>query len=189
MDTHIIYIKNMVCPRCIDVVKEICEDLNISIKNLQLGKLESNTAINDTLKTVLSERLKERGFELLLDKNQKIITQIKSLIVAQIHHSKEPLTINFSDYISEKMNHDYASLSRLFSSVEGITIERFILKQKIELVKELLFYKENTLSEIAVQMNYSSVAHLSAHFKKETGMTPSQFKKMKDPNHQSLDSL
>ncbi|WP_166384603.1 MULTISPECIES: helix-turn-helix domain-containing protein [unclassified Polaribacter] len=189
MKTNVIYIKNMVCPRCIDVVKEICEDLKISVKDIQLGKLESNLEINNTLKLLLSARLKERGFELLEDKSQKMITQIKALIVAQIHHSKEPLTINFSDYIADKLQHEYASLSRLFSSVEGITIEKFILKQKIEHVKELLFYKEYTLSEIAFQMNYSSVAHLSAQFKKETGMSPSQFKKMKDPNHQPLDSL
>ncbi|MGJ8760229.1 MAG: helix-turn-helix domain-containing protein [Polaribacter sp.] len=189
MDTNTIYIKNMVCPRCVDVVKEICEDLQISIQHLQLGKLESVTVINDALKLELGSRLKERGFELLEDKKQKIITQIKALIIAQVHHSKESLNINFSDYISDELHHDYASLSRLFSSVEGITIERFILKQKIEHVKELLFYKEYSLSEIAIQMNYSSVAHLSAQFKKETGMSPSQFKKMKDPKHQSLDSL
>ncbi|QVY65892.1 AraC family transcriptional regulator [Polaribacter sp. Q13] len=189
MNTNVIYIKNMVCPRCIDVVKEISEDLKISVKDIQLGKLESNSEINDTLKAVLSKRLKERGFELLEDKNQKIITQIKALIVAQIHHSKEPLIINFSDFIADKLQHEYASLSKLFSSVEGITIEKFILKQKIEHVKELLFYKEYTLSEIAIQMNYSSVAHLSAQFKKETGMSPSQFKKIKDPKHQSLDAF
>jgi len=179
----------MVCPRCIDVVKEICEDLKISIKDIQLGKLESNLEINNALKSILSKRLKDRGFELLEDKNQKVITQIKSLIVSQIHHSKEPLNSNFSDYIANTLQHDYAALSRIFSSVEGNTIERFILKQKIEHVKELLFYKEYTLSEIAIQMNYSSVAHLSTQFKKETGMSPSQFKKIKDPKHQSLDAL
>ena len=189
MKSTTIYIKNMVCPRCIDVVEGICKDLNISIKDIQLGKLESTSKIDTTIKERFSIRLKERGFELLLDKNHKIIAQIKSIIVTQIHHSKEPLTINFSDYISENLQHDYASLSRLFSSVEGITIEKFILKQKIEHVKELLFYKEYSLSEIAIQMNYSSVAHLSSQFKKETGMSPTQFKKKKDPNHQSLDSI
>jgi len=179
----------MVCPRCIDAVKEICNHLQISIKELQLGKLETDSKINDALKLSLSNHLKEKGFELLLDKNQKIITQIKSLIVDQIHHSKKPLTINFSDYISDKLQHDYASLSRLFSSEENNTIERFIVKQKIARVKELLFYKEYSLSEIAIQMNYSSVAHLSGQFKKETGLSPTQFKKNKDPNHPSLDAI
>lgn len=179
----------MVCPRCIDVVKDICAELNIPIKRIQLGELESDEKINDALKAKLSENLLERGLELLEDKNQKIIEQIKTLIVTQIHHSTEQLNTNFSVYLSEKLQHEYASLSRLFSSVEGITIERFILKQKIERVKELLFYKEQTLSEIAYQMEYSSVAHLSAQFKKETGMSPSDFKNLKGPNHQALDSL
>lgn len=179
----------MVCPRCIDVVKDICEELNISIKHIQLGKIESTSELNDSLKSKLGEYLAERGFELLQNKNQKIIEQIKTIIVTQIHHSKEQLTTNFSVYLSEKLHQEYSSLSRLFSSVEGITIERFILKQKIERVKELLFYKEYTLSEIAFQMDYSSVAHLSAQFKKETGMSPSEFKKLKGPNHQALDSL
>ncbi len=179
----------MVCPRCIDVVKDICEELNIPLKHIQLGKIESTSEINENIKSKLSERLTERGFELLQDKNQKTIEQIKTIVVTQIHHTKEQLTMNFSVYLSEKLHQEYSSLSRLFSSVEGMTIERFILKQKIERVKELLFYKEYTLSEIAFQMNYSSVAHLSAQFKKETGMSPSEFKKLKAPNHQSLDSL
>lgn len=179
----------MVCPRCIDVVTDIYEKLNIPIKHIQLGKVESNIEISVSIKSKLSEKLTERGFELLQSKNQKTIEQIKTIIVAQIHHSKEQLTTNFSVYLSEKLHQEYSSLSRLFSSVEGITIERFVLKQKIERVKELLFYKEYTLSEIAYQMNYSSVAHLSAQFKKETGMPPSEFKKLKGPNHQSLDSI
>jgi AraC-like DNA-binding protein len=179
----------MVCPRCIDVVNDICEELNIPLKHIQLGKIECNSEINENIKSKLSEKLTERGFELLQDKNQKTIEQIKTIVVTQIHHTKEQLTTNFSVYLSEKLHQEYSSLSRLFSSVEGMTIERFILKQKIERVKELLFYKEYTLSEIAFQMNYSSVAHLSAQFKKETGMSPSEFKKLKAPNHKSLDSL
>lgn len=189
MSTTTIYIKNMVCPRCIDAVKEICEELNIPIKHLQLGKLETSLSLNDDLKMELDSALKQRGFELLQSKNEKIIEQIKTIIITQIHYSKESLTTNFSTYLSEKLHYEYATLSRIFSSVEGITIERFILKQKIERVKELLYYKELTLSEIAFQMNYSSVAHLSAQFKKETGMSPSQFKKLKNPPLQSLDDI
>ena len=179
----------MVCPRCIDVVKDIYEELNIPIKHIQLGKVESNKEISDDVKSKLGNCLAKRGFELLQDKNQKTIEQIKNIVITQIHHSKEQLTSNFSVYISEKLHQEYSSLSRLFSSVEGITIERFILKLKIEHVKELLFYKEYTLSEIAFQMDYSSVAHLSAQFKKETGMSPSEFKKLKGPNYHPIDSL
>lgn len=189
MSLNTIHIKNMVCPRCIDVVKNIYNKLNISIKHIELGKVISDTEINDDLKSILGEHLSKNGFELLQNKNQKTIEQIKTLIVKQIHYSKEQLTTNFSVFISEKLHQEYSSLSKLFSSVEGITIERFIVKQKIERVKELLYYKEYSLSEIAFQMNYSSVAHLSAQFKKETGMPPSQFKKLNDPNLNFLDSL
>jgi len=179
----------MVCPRCIAAVKEICSELNIPIKHLQLGTLESSSVIDSSLRGKLSHSLAQKGFELLQDKNQKTIEQIKTLIINQIHHNKAPLTSKFSVYLSENLHQEYTSLSRLFSSVEGITIERFILKQKIERVKELLFYKEYTLSEIAFQMGYSSVAHLSSQFKKETGMSPTQFKTLKDPPLQSLDAL
>jgi len=141
MNSNTIYIKNMVCPRCIDVVRDIYEELNIPIKHIQLGKVESNTEISYSIKSKLSNCLAERGFELLQDKTQKTIEQIKTIIVTQIHHSKEQLTTNFSVYLSRKLHQEYSSLSRLFSSVEGITIERFILKQKIERVKELLFQK------------------------------------------------
>lgn len=179
----------MVCPRCIDAVRDIYKDLDIAITHIQLGKVVSKSEINYTVKSKLSALLIERGFEILQDKNHKIIEQIKTIIVEQIHHSNELLSDNFSIHLSKKLNQEYTSLSRLFSSSVGITIERFILKQKIEHVKELLFYKAYTLSEIAVQMNYSSVAHLSSQFKKETGMSPSAFKKLKEPSHQALDSL
>lgn len=179
----------MVCPRCIDVVSDICEALSISIKNIQLGKIETDTELDTPLKIKFNASLKERGFEILLDKNQKTIETIKTLVINQIHHAKEPLNSNFSVFLSEELHQDYSTLSRLFSSVEGMTMERFILKQKVEHVKELLFYNEYTLSEISFQMGYSSVAHLSAQFKKETGLSPSSFKKLKGPNHQSLDSL
>ena len=189
MSSNTLHIKNMVCPRCIDVVSDICKELNIPIAHIQLGEVKSSSEIGESVKTKLSVLLKDRGFELLQDKSQKTIEQIKAIVVEQVHYSKEFLHTKFSVYLSEKLDQEYTLLSKLFSSVEGITIERFILKQKIEHVKELLFYKEFTLSEIAYQMGYSSVAHLSAQFKKETGMSPSQFKKLKGPNHKPLDSL
>ncbi len=182
-------IKNMVCPRCIISVQEIFDELNIEITDIQLGEVLIPSKITDVEKSILKEKLLEKGFELLTKNTSKIITQIKSLIIDHIHHDSENLKINFSDFLSKKLNQEYTSLSKLFSSVEGITIERYILKQKIEKVKELIFYDQLTLSEIAYQMNYSSSAHLSSQFKKETGMSPSEFKKLRKPNRQPLDSL
>lgn len=187
--TGIISIKNMVCPRCIETVREIFNELNIKTSYIQLGEVSITENINDSQRKQLEEKLASRGFGLLQDQKSKLIGQIKAIIVEQIHYKEDALKINFSTVISEKTNHEYSSLSRLFSEVEGITIERFILKQKIERVKELIFYNELTLSEIAFQMDYSSVAHLSAQFKKETGMPPTEFKKLKKPGHQALDSF
>ncbi|NLP57456.1 AraC family transcriptional regulator [Lutibacter sp. B1] len=187
--TNTFYIKNMVCPRCIESVGEVFSDLNIEISTIELGKVTTITEVGDAKKKQLGEKLTSRGFELLQDKNSKIISQIKAIIIEQIHYKSEELNVNFSTLLSDKLHHDYSSLSKLFSSVESITIERFIIKQKIEHVKELLFYKQLTLSEIAFQIGYSSVAHLSSQFKKETGMSPTEFKKLRNPNLKSLDSI
>jgi len=179
----------MVCPRCLKTVQDIFDKLDIENYSIQLGEVSTPIELDESRKLILENELIKNGFELLKDNNSKLIGQIKSIIIEQIHYSKEVLNINFSTLISDKLHHEYSSLSRLFSSVEGITIERFILKQKIERVKEFMFYNESTLSEIAFQMGYSSVAHLSSQFKKETGMTPSKFKKIRQPSHKSLDSL
>lgn len=179
----------MVCPRCIDTVRDIFNTLKIDVTAIQLGEVIVSSEIEKNRKEVLKERLSEKGFELLEDNKSKLIGKIKSIIVDTIHYSKEAVHSNFSTLLSDQVHHDYSYLSRLFSSVEGITIEKFILSQKIEKVKELLFYDELTLSEIAFQMNYSSVAHLSSQFKKETGMTTTEFKKQCKPGHRSLDSI
>lgn len=179
----------MVCPRCIDTVKDILSDLEIDFSAVQLGEVDLKQSISDGQKAVLSEKLTVRGFELLEDQKSKMVEQVKSLIIYQIHYSKEALNINFSTLLSEKLNQEYTSLSRLFSSVEGVTIERFILKQKIEKVKELISYKEFTLSEIAFEVGYSSVAHLSSQFKKETGMSPSEYKNLNASSRKPLDNV
>lgn len=185
-----IYVKNMVCPRCVDSVKNIFNDLKIDFLQVELGEVTTSNQISTDQKRLLESNLHDRGFKLLEDQNSKAIAQIKSTIIEQIHYSKEPLAVNFSTFLSDKLNQDYISLSKLFSSVEGVTIEKYMLKQKIEKVKELIVYNELNLSEIAFQLNYSSVAHLSSQFKKETGMTPSYFKKLKDVRkRQSLDKL
>ena len=184
-----LYIKNMVCPRCVSTVEEIFRKQDIEISTIELGKVSTPIKINESQKLRLKNILLENGFELLEDNKSKLIGQIKSIIVNQIHHQSESLKINFSVLLADKLSHEYTSLSKLFSSVEGITIERFILKQKIEKVKELIFYNQLTLSEIAFRMHYSSTAHLSSQFKKETGMTPSEFKKLQNPSRKSLDSF
>ncbi|MFY0625429.1 MAG: helix-turn-helix transcriptional regulator [Reichenbachiella sp.] len=184
-----LYIKNMVCPRCIHTVKEIFDESGIETTSIQLGEVITSDDIIPSQKEQLAEKLSSRGFELLEDHKSKLIGQIKAIIVDQIHHNIVVLNVNFSSLIADKLNQEYSSLSRLFSSVEGVTIERFILKQKIERVKELIFYNEMTFSEIAFQMDYSSVAYLSAQFKKETGLTPTQFKNQKKNNRKSLDTL
>jgi AraC-like DNA-binding protein len=179
----------MVCPRCIATVQDVFAGLNLNINSVQLGEVVTSVPVTTAQKEELEQQLSAHGFELLQDNNSKLIGQIKSLIIDQIHYQPNSLNLNFSTWLAEQMNHEYTSLSKLFSSVEGMTIERFILKQKMEKVKELLFYNQLSLKEIAFQLGYSSTAHLSAQFKKETGMTPTSFKKMRKPGHRSLDSL
>ena len=178
----------MVCPRCIEAVSQILERLDFPFTTIELGEVTLEAALTQEQKEQLAARLEDRGFELLEDKKTRQISQIKSIIIQQIHHRETPLEVNFSTLISNNLHQEYSSLSKLFSSVEGITIEKFILKQKIEKVKELLFYDEMALSQIAYQLGYSSVAHLSAQFKKETGMSPSHFKKLKS-RRKPLDSI
>jgi AraC-like DNA-binding protein len=138
----------------------------------------------------IAEVLKENGFELLLDADDQRVEQIKTLIIDQVRNrNTKPSQENLSDYLSRELRQNYAALSKLFSSHEGQTIERFLIRQKIERVKELLSYGDENLSEIAFDLDYSSTAHLSGQFKRETGMTPTQFRKLKDPNRRSLDAL
>ena len=179
----------MVCPRCIMSVKSILQDLSIQFNNIALGQVEMAEEMTKYQRALLEERLLAVGFELLEPGKSAIISKIKTVVIEQIHYSNEPISVNFSNLISNKLHHEYAYLSRLFSSIEGITIEKFIAKQKIERVKELLFYGQMSLSEIAHDMNYSSVAHLSSQFKKEIGITPTQFKSQENPNRKSLDDL
>lgn len=179
----------MVCPRCVIAVKGAFEDLGHNVINIHLGEVQLNEELKAQQKKEVGSRLQTLGFELLETGKSTLISQIKSLIIEQIHYKTESLKVNFSTFLAENLHHDYSYLSRLFSSVEGITIEKFITQQKIERVKELLFYNQLTLSEIAFQLDYSSTAHLSSQFKKETGMTPSAFKSQHKPGHRHLDSI
>lgn len=182
-------IKNMVCPRCIATVEQLFRQEQIPVRYVKLGEVETVDKLDEQQLRTIEQELKTRGFELLKDHNAVLISKIKSIIIDQVHHHDERLHINFSTLLSGQLHHDYSALSKLFSSVEGITIERYLVKQRIEKVKELLFYNQLTLSEIAFRMSYSSAAHLSAQFKKETGMTPSEFRKMRKPGHQPLDLI
>ena len=186
---QIIYIKNMVCPPCITAVSTILKSLNIKLTSIELGKVIIQDPLTKRNKALLQKELFNNGFELLTDQNSKIIGQIKAIIIDNIHHSKEAKKVTFSELLSAKLNKEYSSLSKLFTSIEGLTIEQFVLHQKIERVKELLFYNEFTLSEIAHQLNYSSTAHLSSQFKKVTGITPTSFKKEKIKPRKTLDSI
>lgn len=186
---HDIIIKNMVCPRCIEAVNLIFKNLGLSVVNINLGKVSIKEELSHDQKRVLKKRLIEKGFDLLDDKHTQLINEIKSIIIQEVHYQKEASLVNFSSLLAEKLNYDYSYLSRLFSSVEGQTIEKFILAQKVEKIKEFLTYDELNLSEIAFQMNYSSSAHLSAQFKKITGMTPSSFKNLFIQERKSLDDL
>jgi AraC family transcriptional regulator len=177
----------MVCPRCIGTVQDILTQLNIEYGLIELGKVE---VFNEKLDfNSLQVELQSKGFELLENSASKTINKIKSIIIQNLHYSGEVLKVNYSTLLSDEIGQEYSSLSKLFSSVEGITIEKFIVKQKIEKVKELLVYNELSLKEIAFKLKYSSVAHLSNQFKKETGMTPTQFQKLNNHNRYSLDSF
>ncbi len=173
-----LFIKNMVCIRCKMVVKAELDKLNIIHKDLVLGEVDLLNSISQEQLEVLDVGLKTYGLELITDNRAKIIEKIKNTIIELIHYSDEEVKVNFSAYLSEKLNYDYTYLSNLFSEVHGTTIEHFIIHQKIERVKELLVYNEINLSEIAWKLHYSSVQHLSTQFKQVTGLTPTFFKNL-----------
>ena len=189
MSSERIYIKNMVCDRCIATVKKDLDDLGIGYSRIDLGTVELTGILEDTRKKQLDSILTEQGFELLEDKNSRLIESIKNEVLNLVRHPESRGNVNYSQIISDKLLHDYNSLSSLFSSVEGITIEKYIILQKIEWVKELLFYDELNLNEIADKLDYSSVQHLSSQFKKVTGMTPTEYRKLGEKPRNPLDRL
>jgi len=178
----------MVCPRCITAVGTIFNELGLVPTQIKLGEVVLNKEIDLHLTSVLKEKLNMQGFELLDDSKKKQIEKIKSVIIEHIHHLNDA-KFNFSHIISEQLNKEYSQLSKLFSVTEGITIEQYIILQKIEKAKELLIYDQLNLSEIADKLGYSSVAHLSSQFKKTIGLTPSQFKSQGIKLRKSLDSI
>lgn len=184
-----LYIKNMVCSRCKLVVQTELQKLGYEPTAVELGEVTVEKEISGEEKERISEALLPFGFELIDDKKSRIIEQIKKLVIETIHYSGEHPKTNYSDFIADHLHHDYSYLSNLFSSVEGTTIEKYIIEQKIERVKELLVYDELSLAEIADQLGYSSTAHLSSQFKKVTGLTPSYFKKLGAAHRKPLEDL
>jgi len=171
------------------VVKNELERFGYQPVNISLGEVELNKELTDTEKQNLDNHLQTFGFEIIDNRKSRLIGQIKSSIIELVHHQNSELKTNLSDYLGNKLLHDYTYLSNLFSEVEGNTIEKYFIAQKIERVKELLVYDELSLSEIAFKLNYSSVAYLSHQFKKVTGLTPRHFKNIRVSKRKPLDEV
>lgn len=183
------YIKNMVCNRCIMVVKQEFEKAGLKPVDVKMGEIELAETPSEKQLDEINSRLKALGFEILDDRRKKQIEKIKTFLIDKIQGGDIEEHFTLSDFLGKKLNREYSQLSRLFSEVEGMTIEQFFILQKIEKVKEWIAYDELTLSEIAWKLGYSSVAHLSAQFKKVTGFSPSQLRKPGTNHRRSLDSL
>jgi AraC family transcriptional regulator len=184
-----VYIKNMVCNRCIMVVTQELEKLALQPFRVSMGEVELKKPATEKQLLLLNERLKELGFELLDDQKQKQIEKIKALLIKKVQSGEVEEHFSISDFLSRALSKEYSYVSRLFSEVEGITIEQFFILQKIEKVKEWLAYGELNLGEISYRLGYSSLAHLSAQFKKVTGLTTSHFKRIGSLHRHSLDKV
>lgn len=184
-----LYVKYMVSIRCKLMVKEALMQLGLHYVFVNLGEIDILEELTTEQREQLRAALKKSGLELMDDKKAILIERIKNAIVEMVHYSDEPLKINFSVFLAEKMQYDYTYLANLFSEVVGTTIEHFIIAHKIERVKELIVYDELNLTQISYLLNYSSVAHLSNQFKKVTGLTPSHFKKLKLKRRGGLDEV
>jgi AraC-like DNA-binding protein len=184
-----LYIKNMVSNRCKLAVKDELKKLGLHFILVDLGEVDIMEKISAQQRQQLSAGLLILGLELMDDKRAMLIEKVKNTIIEMVHHSDEVIKINFSDYLSEKLNHDYTYLANLFSEIQGTTIEHFIISHKVERIKELIIYDELNISEIAWKMNYSSVAHLSNQFKKVTGLSPSHFKQLKDKRRTPIEEI
>lgn len=189
MEKPKLYIRNMVCPRCIRAVEETLYQQRVVPVDVQLGEVTLATELSSPRKQQLGRALEALGFELIDNQRVRLIEQVKNRIIELVHRRDGNLQTNLSDDLSDHLHHDYHYLSNLFSEVEGTTIEKYFIAQKIERVKELLVYDEGTLSEIADRLHYSSVAHLSAQFKKVTGLTPSHFKRIGARKRKPLDGV
>ena len=186
----VLHIRNMVCNRCKMVVRETLEGLGLHPEQVELGEvILEEKALTEGQREILSAKLEQLGFALIDSRQGRLIEQIKTVVIRTVHHSDEQSPLKFSQLLAGELNHDYSYLSHLFSEVEGITIEQYLIQQKIEKVKELMIYDELSLSQIAVDLGYSSTAHLSAQFKKITGLTPTQFRQLKERKRRGIDEV
>ena len=179
----------MVSLRCKMLVKSELEKLGLHHILVELGEVEIIENISSEQHNVLKIELLKSGLELMDDKRAILIEKIKNVIIELVHYEEDLPKTNFSDFLAEKLHHDYTYMANLFSEVTGITIEHYIISHKIERVKELLIYGELNLTEISYKLNYSSVAHLSNQFKKVTGLTPTFFKHLKEKKRCALDNV
>lgn len=179
----------MVCNRCIMVVQNELDKLGLAVKDVRLGEVILDEELSAEERNNLDKALAPLGFQVIDDKKSRLIEKIKNIIIELVHYHNNDAKTNLSDVLSSKLRHDYNYLSNLFSDIEGMTIEKYFIAQKIEKVKELLVYDELSLSEIAFRLNYSSVAYLSNQFKKVTGLSPSHFKQIKEDKRKPLDKV
>jgi AraC-like DNA-binding protein len=179
----------MVSSRCKMVVKEELKKMGLHFMVVDLGEVDIMENLSIEQREQLKRELLVSGLELMDDKRAVLIEKIKNVIIEMVHYSDELPKVNYSDYISEKLHHDYTYLSNIFSEVKGITIQQFIIVHKIERAKELMLYDELNLTEISYKLNYSSVAHLSNQFKKVTGLSPSHFKQLKDKRRSPIEDI
>jgi len=184
-----IYIKNMACESCKLVVKEALEELNISPVKVELGEIETKEDVSDDKKKKLNGKIKKVGLELLEKKQGVLIERIRKVMIDYVYNSDEKPNIKFSVLLSKELNHSYSYLANFFSEVEATTIEQYIIALKTERIKELIIFGEHTFSEIAHMLHYSSVGHLSAQFKKTTGLTPSHFKTLKEKRRITIQDI
>lgn len=179
----------MVSNRCKIMVKAELKKLGLHYILVDLGEVEIMEDLSNDQREQLRHALQESGLELMDDKRAILIEKIKTVIIETVHHSDELIKVNFSDYLSEKLDYDYTYLANLFSEVQGTTIAQFLISHKVERIKELIIYDEMSISEIAWKMNYSSVAHLSNQFKKTTGLSPSHFRQLKNKRRSPIEEI
>jgi AraC-like DNA-binding protein len=184
-----LFIKNMVCARCITAVEKALKKHHVAVEKIELGEITLKRPISQSQKETLHKELADLGFDLIDNRKTQIIEKIKKSILDYVGQLPESASIKLSSYLSDRLPYDYSYLSDLFSSVEGSTIEHFFIGQRIEKVKELLVYDQLSLSEIAHELGYSSVHHLSSQFKRTTGLTPSHFKMIGASRRKKLDEL
>lgn len=184
-----LYIGNMVSNRCKMIVKSELEKYGLHFIIVELGEVEIMESLSANQLEKLNNGLAKSGLALLNDKKSIMIERIKNTIVQMVYYSDKLPRTNFSDFLSEKLSYDYTYLANLFSEIQGSTIEHYIIKLKIERVKELLIYNELNLTEISYKMHYSSVAHLSGQFKKITGLTPSYYKRLRRKKRSPIEGL